>query len=121
MRLQVLCKAIKKPTNFDISTAVKQEMTFDVEAQQQEQLQQLQQQQRLLQQQPALAAATAAGGTTLPGYLPETPQAAPETFAAAAYGRGRSGFPQWAIYVILVGVAVLCSLILCCCLFCKRF
>ncbi|CDJ28756.1 uncharacterized protein EMH_0016130 [Eimeria mitis] len=116
--VQILCKAIKKPTQYDISSAVKQETTFDVEAQQQEQMQQLSKQQMLLQHQPPSTHAFAAAS---PGYLPEEAQLAPQTFAAAAYGRGRSALPQWALYLIITGVALLCGLILCCCLcFCRR-
>ncbi|KAL8452820.1 hypothetical protein Emag_002193 [Eimeria magna] len=112
--VQILCKAIKKPTNFDISSAVKQEMTFDLEAQQQEQMQQTQQQQLLIQQQ--LAQAGAAEGAGLAGGA----LAAPETFAAAAYGRGRSGFPRWALYLILAAIAFLCLAMLCCVACCRR-
>ncbi|KAL8433352.1 hypothetical protein Efla_001906 [Eimeria flavescens] len=112
--VQVLCKAIKKPTNFDISTAVKQEMTFDVEAQQQEQLQQQQQQQLLLQQQlqqqQLLSPAAAGEAAAL---------APPQSFEAAAYGRRRSGFPPWAMYLIFAAIAVFCLALLCCCA-CRR-
>ncbi|CDJ53064.1 hypothetical protein, conserved [Eimeria brunetti] len=116
--VQILCKAIKKPTHYDISSAVKQETTFDVEAQQQEQMQQLARQQMLLPHQlpstPALAVGT-------PGYPPDEAQMVPESFAAAAYGRGRSAFPQWALYLILIGIALTCALLMCCCLcFCRR-
>lgn len=88
-------------------------MTFDVEAQQQEQLQQLQQQ-MLLQPVGGIV------GPPLLGYLPQSPLAAPETFAqAAAYGRGKSSFPQWAVFLIIVGVALIFALCLCCC-FCSK-
>ncbi|KAL8449721.1 hypothetical protein Emed_002976 [Eimeria media] len=110
----ILCKAIKKPTNFDITSAVKQEMTFDLEAQQQEQLQQLQQQQLLVQQQLAQAGAAEAAGLAGGAF------AAPETFAAAAYERGRSTFPRWALYLIFAAVAVLCLSMLCCAACCRR-
>ncbi|KAL8273734.1 hypothetical protein Esti_002334 [Eimeria stiedai] len=112
--VQILCKAVKKPTNFDISSAVKQEMTFDLEAQQQEQTQQLQQQQLLVQQQLALAGAGEAAGLA-GGVL-----AAPETFASAAYGRGRSGFPRWALYLIFAAIGFLCLAMLCCAACCRR-
>lgn len=122
MLVQILCKAVKKPTNFDISAAVKQETTFDVEAQQQEQLQQLQQQQ-LLMQQPAAIPMPAGADAMVPGYLPQAPlgvPAGPETFTEAAYGRRKSGLPQWTLYLALVGIALICALAFCCCLCRKR-
>ncbi|KAL8437277.1 hypothetical protein ACSSS7_001040 [Eimeria intestinalis] len=111
---KILCKAIKKPTNFDITSAVKQEMTFELEAQQQEQLQQLQQQQLLVQQQLAQAGAAEAAGLAGGAF------AAPETFAAAAYERGRSDFPRWALYLIFAAVGFLCLVMLCCAACCRR-
>ncbi|CDJ63173.1 hypothetical protein, conserved [Eimeria necatrix] len=116
--VQVLCKAIKKPTHYDISSAVKQETTFDAEAQQQEQMQQLQRQQMLFQQQPTLTPGLAAPAA---GRLAEEAYVVPETFAAAAYGRQRSGMPHWALSLIFIGVALICALVFCCCMcFCRR-
>lgn len=104
--MQVLCKAIKKPTHYDITHAVRQETTFDNE------MTELQQQ--IAQRQQILGMPRVDGS---PSGLPEIQ----EFEAEAGYRRGAGSFPHWAVYIIVAAcVALILMLIGCCCFFCRR-